>query len=468
MPSLLFSYLSGPRPQGRCLTVRGLRLGGLLALTLVLGFAPVSVQAVESVPDDYVVTLPDDLSKLQFYLITVDVGNHLWDNFGHTALRMVDDNNLTDTVFNWGLFDTSDGLLVFSFNFFKGIMNYQLGTFPPRNEFAQYRNEERTVWQDRINLNNAEKAVLFRRLMWNLEPENIVYPYQYFFDNCTTRVRDYLDEALGGRIHAATQGPTAHTFRDMVLYHYQTLGVIELSLDILMNSNIDRTISEWEEMFLPWSLRTRLMRIPADVTVDGLRPQLLSDSETLFAFPVPEAQTNPYYVAATGLLIPIALLSLMLRRIPMSYFATHSRISLRYPGFSFRLLGLVGVLTALCAGIFGCMMLGGWFFSGHEDLFHNWNLLLFWPTDFLGVLVAGRWLLQARPWPMTHNTAPFINHYLFFKLLGLAAYAVVAGLGIGAQSLFDLLVYLVPGLFLLTVLTWTVGFEPARPRHLFF
>ena len=159
-----------------------------------------SLVAQERINNPEIYSIPADMSGVHFYLITVDVGDAVWDNFGHTALRVFDENSNTDVVFNWGNFDIGSGAVEFSWDFFKGIMNYQLATSSPRQEFSMYRFQERTVWQDRINLTNPQKVRLYRRLMWNLEPENIVYPYQYFYDNCTTKVRDYLDEALSGRI----------------------------------------------------------------------------------------------------------------------------------------------------------------------------------------------------------------------------------------------------------------------------
>ena len=70
--------------------------------------------------------IPVDLDSLRFYLITVDVGNNVWDNFGHTALRLYDENTNTDLVFNWGVFDISGGVADFSYNFFKGPMDLSL------------------------------------------------------------------------------------------------------------------------------------------------------------------------------------------------------------------------------------------------------------------------------------------------------------------------------------------------------
>lgn len=443
---------------------RGPRLAAWLVVWLCC--VPATLLALEAIPQAEEISVPADLGQVDFYLLTIDVGNHVWDNFGHTALRVVDRGNGTDTVFNWGLFDMSGGVVAFSFNFFKGIMDYRLGTSAPARELAMYRQEQRTVWQDRINLSNQQKAVLYRRLMWNLQADNLIYPYDYFFDNCTTRVRDYLDEAVEGRIRAATTGITANTFRDLVKYHYNSLPLIEISLDVLMNSNIDRSVSEWEEMFLPLSLRARLLGIPADVAVDGQRLALLSDTEVLMEFPRPQAQADPYYVATGGLLLPVLLLMLLMRRVSRPVYATRSRISLAMPGVTFRLLGLTGLLVCLFSGIYGILMLGGWFFSGHEDLYGNFNLLLFWPTDLLGVFPALRWLLWARPWPLTHNSAPFFNYYMLLRLASMLAFAIMAGLGLAAQSLLPLLLYVAPGLFLFALLVWIVGMEPARSRDM--
>lgn len=424
-----------------------------------------ALEVIES-PDQY--SLPADMSGVHFYLITVDVGDMVYDNFGHTALRVFDENTNTDLVFNWGIFRINGGPVAFSYNFFKGIMNYELGTRSPNQEFANYRAQERSVWQDRINLTNPQKEILYRRLLWNLQPENTVYPYQYFFDNCTTRIRDYLDEALGGRISGVNDGISNSTFRDQVEAHYESVAVIGFSLDVLMNSNVDRLMSEWEEMFLPLKLRERLYLLESDVAENGVRNKLLSAPQEVMLFDPPVVETDPYRTASFVLLAPVLLLLLMLKKIPMSYFATHSRIGLKLPTVNFRLLGFLGIVTALFSGIYGILMLGSWFISEHLDLHHNINLLLFWPTDLLGIFVALRWLLFCKPWPMTHNSTPFLNYYMMAHLLGMSVYALVTFLQLVDQSTMNIGVYVLPGFALFTLLVWSVGFEPAKPKNKFF
>lgn len=417
-------------------------------------------------PEQY--QLPADMSRVHFYLITVDVGDAVYDNFGHTALRMYDENSNVDTVFNWGYFNLHGGVVGFSYNFFKGIMNYSLVTNTPAFEFAQYRSQERAVWQDKINLTNPQKEILYQRLMWNLEPENIVYPYQYFFDNCTTKVRDYLNEAVGGAIASSFDGTTNSTFRDQVRSHYASVALIDFSLDILMNSNIDRPMTEWENMFLPLNFRERLRQLPSNVAESSEKLKLLSAPQAVMEFPAPHVQTEGYRVASILLVAPVLFLFLMLKKIPMSYFATHSRLGLKVQSLNFRLFGLLGLLTAMFSGVYGLLMLASWFVSDHLDLHHNLNLLLFWPTDLLGIVVALRWFFLCKPWPVDHNTSPFISYYIIAHVIGMIIYAVVAVLGLSAQHLDDVLIYVIPGFFLFTVLVWLVGFEPVRPKTNFF
>ena len=448
-----------------CFPARLLNLWFYFTVAGMLAFNP-SINAQGPNLAEYEV--PADMSGVHFYLITVDVGDSVWDNFGHTALRVFDESNNSDTVFSWGYFSLSGGPLSFSWNFFKGIMNYSLVTNPTNEEFSNYRIQERTVWQDRINLTNPQKEQLYRRLMWNLEPANVEYAYQYFFDNCTTRVRDYLDEALSGRISRQYVNETNVTFRDQVQAHYESVGIIAFSLDILMNSNIDRKMTEWEDMFLPLQFRERLLQVRSDVAENGKLLMLLSDSQVIIEYPSPTADSNPYQLASLVLVPIVLLMMLMLKRIPQSYYATHSRIGFRVAGINFRILGLLGLVTAVFSGIYGILMMGSWFVSDNIDTHHNVNLLLFWPTDLLAVVVALRWLFLCKPWPMTSNSAPFINYYLLAHVLAIMLHIALAFFGLVAQSITNVALYVVPGVFLFTLLIWLVGFEPARPKNTFF
>lgn len=408
------------------------------------------------------IRMPQDFSRVEFYLITVDVGSNVWDNFGHTALRVVDNESNSDLVFNWGLFDTSVGNVTFASNFLRGILNYQLGVSPPAWELGRYEREQRTVWQDRINLTNAQKATLYQRLAWNLREENIVYSYQYFFDNCTTRVRDYLNEALDGRLEEQNRALSPRTFRDEVKDHYASVPFVSVSLDILMNGRIDRRMSHWEEMFLPLRLRQELTASQSDVLRNGQRVPLLDDSRILMEFLPPSEKVNGYYVLGIFLFLPVLILFFNLKKIPLASFSSQTGFTFRSPGLSYRLLGLLALAVSIASGIYGLIMTVGWFESGHLDLHHNLNLLLFWPTDLLGIFFALRWLIVGRGCAMNKTSYSLIVFYLLCHLLATIAYILIAVIGLAEQNVSSLLIFVVPALTGFTLLVWNAGFSAIR------
>ncbi len=396
------------------------------------------------------IRLPADWNRVQFFLITVDVGNRLWDNFGHTALRMVDENSDTDIVFNWGLFDTSVGYLRFGANFARGVMEYQLGVSPPHWELSRYQGEARTVWQDRITLTNAQKLQLYQRLSWNLRPENIVYSYDYFFDNCTTRVRDYLNEALIGTLADRSQTLVPETFRDEVQAHYASLPLIALSLDVLMNERIDRQMSQWEQMFLPASLRDQLGRLG-----------LLTDTEVLAQFTPPQDRYSPYLVTSL-LMMPLFLLLLCVRKASIASFSSQPGFTLRVPSVSYRVLGLTGLVISLFSGVYGIIMLLGWLFSSHQDMHANINLLLFWPTDLMGLLLATRWTLVGSAPSVTRGRNQFVMIYMALHLLAAVAYVFMGLTGLSQQNTLSLMMFVMPVLILFALVLSTAGLRSVR------
>ncbi len=445
-------------------------LSGWLTFLLVWLAVGASVQAAEQgqelvlpeIANPQSIRLPADFNQVDYYLITVDVGNRVWDNFGHTALRVVDRNSNSDLVFNWGLFDASVGNVTFASNFFRGILDYQLGVSPPAWELGRYEREQRTVWQDRLNLTTAQKATLYRRLAWNLREENIVYSYQYFFDNCTTRVRDYLDEALGGRLREQSRAQTQRSFRDEVQSHYASVPPIALSLDILMNDRIDRPMTRWESMFLPANLRDRLLEFPSDVFDGAQRRPLLDDSQVLLEFtpPAPGPQAYPLLGAVLG--GTVLFLFLVLRRIPLSSFSSQPGFTLRVPALSYRLLGAVALLFSLLGGLLGLIMSVAWRESAHIDLHHNLNLLLFWPSDLLGLVHALRWLVSGRVCQISTGKLALIKLYLLLHLLAAMAYVAAALTGLAGQDVVSLLIFVVPAMTGFIIVVWNAGFSGLR------
>ena len=126
---------------------------------------PPSCDALEAIEGSDSIVLPEDFNDVHFYLLTVDVGQLLWDKFGHTALRVVDEGADTDIVLNWGSFDFSDPIS-FSVKFFRGITDFKLELWSTEQFYYAYSLQRRTLWQDKINLTKTISNTSCSQCSW--------------------------------------------------------------------------------------------------------------------------------------------------------------------------------------------------------------------------------------------------------------------------------------------------------------
>jgi len=408
-------------------------LGSLsLALCVVLFGAPLAMGAVEF-------PTPRDFDQVDIYLLTVGNGNQVYSRFGHTIVRVVDRNvRGGDWNFNWGTFDASEPGFVF--RFFRGILPYTLSVTNFTRVVASYRDfEKRPVWQDRMVLTNVQKAQLVALIQENLKPENITYPYQYFFKNCATIPRDYFDTVLGGQFKPRFENeilPYQHRYwvrRNLVFN-----PAIEFGLDIMMNGDIDRPLSKWDEMFLPVKLREFMSELPAFDDTGAPIPgsKLLVESQTIVDLPEHAGDMPSGYLFAMLLLGAPVLAGIGVLKGRMAELSS-SRSAIRLFGFS---LGLWGVL----AGLFGTVHVGAWLFSAHTDLHHNANLWLFWPTDALYAWCGAVMLFRARLPNMAQRCAPFLRTYAVLHAVGAVTLVIGWVTGLIAQDVSRIVLLLVP------------------------
>lgn len=202
-------------------------------------------------------------SELTVYLMTMGQGDQVWERFGHNAIGIRDARTNTDVVFNWGLFSFSEpGFLA---RFLRGEMMYWMGGFDAASTIAEYRDSNRTVEIQELNLSPAQRLALVEFIRWNAREENRSYRYNYFLDNCSTRVRDALDLALGGAIRQASDGVgTESTYRDHALRLLAADPLLTVGVDIGLGRPTDRPLTPWEEAFIPMQLRDllRTVRVP--------------------------------------------------------------------------------------------------------------------------------------------------------------------------------------------------------------
>jgi hypothetical protein len=416
------------------------RLARILLLCLGL------LSAVRGQAASYSFTqMPADLDQVDVYLHTVDIGNLIYSNFGHNALRVHDKVSGRDLVFNWGMF-SFDNPIVFGLRFYRGILNYSLGIYPYRSAIDGYEREARKVWEDKLNLTRDQKIKLFEKLIWNSHPENRVYSYQYFFDNCSTRIRDYLNDAMGNNIQPyATVTYTPQTFRDLMIEGYSYTPGMDLFLDIAMNSNLDRLMTTWERMFHPLRMRDVFMQSQNQ----GM--PMIAESTVLMDFQRPESYPGLSFMMVLIVFgVPLSLLCIaffmrnkLIHFLPVIY-RSFVAVSLPLLGFG----ALVGFLMPVT-----------WLVSEHKDLHHNANMLLFWPFDLILLVWAFALLVRGRGWQLPVKGTLFLRRYVLIHMIGTLLMPVLRMLGMIEQDVNREIVWVLPPYMVILFLLWRVGTE---------
>ena len=331
-----------------------------------------------------------DGAELGVFLLTMGQGDMVWERFGHDAIWIHDPVAGTDQVYNYGMFDfRSPGYWQ---RFMKGNWIYQVGAVDLGRTMAEYQYLNRSVWAQELNLTPAQKREVQAFLEWNVRPENREYLYDYYRDNCSTRIRDVIDRAAGGRLKAATAGrPTGTTFR----WHSERLvegdRLVYFGLLGGLGPAADRPIDRWEEMFLPGKVREQVRRVRVPDASGRLVP-LVKAEHTLFAAAgrAPEAAEPPgwlpwYLLAGLALGGALAGLGALARR------SAAARVG----------LAALGGLWSLVGGVGGIVLLGLWTLTNHRIAYRNENLLQFDPLALGLVLLVpaaafgARW--AARP-----------------------------------------------------------------------
>ena len=186
--------------------------------------------------------------KAMVSIITCSPGNEMYSVYGHSAIRVKDPRLNFDVVFNYGIFDFSSPN--FLYRFCAGQTDYLLGAYRFETFLNEYRHDKRSVFEQELNLSAQEKQKIFDFLQWNAQPENRVYRYNFFFDNCATRVRDVIADNVNGGI-TYTDSASHKTLRTLIKDCHQKIRWLNFGIDFLVAAESDREATLEEEMFLP-------------------------------------------------------------------------------------------------------------------------------------------------------------------------------------------------------------------------
>lgn len=316
---------------------------------------------------------PERGAELTVYLITMGAGGVVYERFGHNAIGIFDGSTGSQVAYNYGLFDFEQKNFIL--RFIQGKMDYWMEGYNDAERMVNfYIGQDRSVWVQELNLTPAQRADLRDFLEWNALPENRFYRYDYFRDNCSTRVRDAIDRVIGGQLRAQTDSiGSGMTFRDHAGNATGDSPLLYTGIMLGLGSPTDREISVWEDMFLPLRLRDHMrnatIRGPTGEQIPLVKLEQPLHESRLFT-EVPPALPSVWMYLGLGLLLGAGIV--------VSARAASSRFG--RAAFAF-LVASWGVV----AGFFGLVILLLWLFTAHDATYGNENLFFFNPL----LLVAG-------------------------------------------------------------------------------
>lgn len=270
-----------------------------IVLTFILSVVNATVGAQS-------MTNPD---RIQISLLTCSPGKEVWAQYGHTAIRYYDKESGEDLAINYGIFSLDQ--TYFIPRFVLGMTDYRMGVQPMDMFLAQYSYEGRGVVEQVLNLSAEDKEVIYKALQENMKPENVVYRYNYFFDNCTTRARDMLVNHLHGKVVYPPAEEDA-TFRSMIHKWNNKYEWTQFGEDLLLGVNADRKTTKSEQQFLPENLRSDFDKARYNGKPLVKETNVLLDAETEVAEPV--FPLSPLSVALIFAVISLVMMLFSYRR----------------------------------------------------------------------------------------------------------------------------------------------------------
>lgn len=327
----------------------------------VLLFVLLFASALSSKAQDIVLS-----AEAQISVVVADPGTvELFEVFGHPAIRIFDPINQIDAAFNYGIFDFNQPN--FYLNFTKGYLNYMLAVWHYPSFEAAYISENRSLIEYVLNLSQKQKQEIFDFLENNAKPENRHYYYDYFYDNCATRIWDAFDETLKDDLHFdPTYVETGHSFRTLVDSLTVNKPWGDFGIDICLGLPMDKKLSAYEYMFLPEFLGRAIDK--ATIDIDGETRPFVKNKRIIF-------QSEPEEIKL-GLFTPkLFFWSFFIVILVVTIIGVLKRKDFRF----------LDVLIFGVIGIVGLLLFVLWTATNHTAAANNLNIIWANPLYLVGV-----------------------------------------------------------------------------------
>ncbi|WP_296701054.1 DUF4105 domain-containing protein [Algoriphagus sp.] len=322
-------------------------------------------------------TLNSFSQQYRISLLTCDPGEEIYSSFGHSAVRVLNQETGSDRVYNYGTFDFRAPNFVL--NFAGGRLDYFLSVSTFERFIAEYDYFKRSVREQELDLNQEQKMALVEFLETNYLPENRNYRYDFFYDNCATRIRDLMEEILGDILiwKDEEQESVDKTFRQLIDEKVFYMPWSDLGIDLALGSRLDRDATPREEQFLPEYMESAFGR--AEIQGDGPTRSFVKSERVILDFPQREGSLgllNPYLIFWVIAIIFTAMTFIGFKKKKL------------FLGFDLVLFGILGIL--------GLVMSALWIGSDIPSTKWNWNILWAFPGHLL--LIPGLLSKTLKPW----------------------------------------------------------------------
>ena len=297
--------------------------------------------------------------KSKVSILTVLPGNEIYTIFGHSAIRINDPANGIDRVYNYGTFDFDTPF--FYLKFIKGNLIYQLSVSGYEQEQAQWPYEQRTVYEQELNISQKEKQNIFDNLEKTYNSKARYYRYDFFFDNCATRIRDIIEKSLEGKLIYDTTGYSGKSFRELIHPFIEQHYWLDAGINTALGKETDQTADTQEYMFLP----EFIMQIYAHARLTENTDTVNFTSSPKMVF---EGSIKPDNKKGYG------------KYIPWSVFVFLCLLTL-YEIFQKKFYKIPDIIILFIYGLTGLVLLFFWMYSFHEALHNNSNLVWLFPLN---------------------------------------------------------------------------------------
>ncbi len=293
-------------------------------------------------------------------LLTCEPGEKTYELYGHSALMMLDDEH--NIVYNYGVFSFSDDNFILKFTLGK---TYYLLDY---DDFYNFISSRKTnVWISRIDLNDAELNTLDSLLRENLKPENRRYLYNYFSDNCATRIRDLIEKSVDGKVVYKEGNYTPISYRESVKQYvgdtWQMFGI-----NLLLGAPADTLISMHNEMYLPIAMKNAFEN--AQIVKGDTARKLISEAPTVIPSMNAKAKKNVKPISPT---FTFALILAVVTIFTFLGFKKNKKYQ------------IIDILLFSFCGTIGLIICFVSFFSIHPTVFPNYLVLIFHPLQFVAI-----------------------------------------------------------------------------------